>query len=374
MHLFTIALLSLVSLLIYDISKIINGNGVVAILSGLFIPVSQIFFYDYYTISGLDNILILLVALSTVLLLLKYLNSKRIVYVYIAVLLSFLAIFIKETYIIIPFMVFIFTVFCKTIKKTTKLRVLALTALPTLIYVPIKLSFYRFVKGSPYTPNVTLSTAVNNLHWLGSWLLGVNNSVYMFMPNPLPQYYSWLIFGNFIILVLLMFFLYKNSYRLALGIVLWLFMSIAPIIFFPRPLPYYLELSLIGIIIGFSFIKNSRTALLLVWTYLLLTVIQGNIIRDQWQRFSFIASANSVVTSLNNSIAPHLNSNVNGLCLNANNSGDSWAIQAGNSAKYFFPQLINIHTVSNPYAQCKYKNTIVVESTLDKYKFVKTIP
>lgn len=355
LHFIIIGLLAYVSLLLYMIAKRLGLNWMLSVLVGAFVTSSQIFLYHFYTISSLADILIMIAGLLSFLLFLRFVEKRDVRLLYAIAAIGLITLFIKETYILIPAGIGLYVIFDRKISKQSRLALLALVSVPSLIYIPLKLAFYH-PTAPEYTPHLSVAVIGSNLSYYSAWITGANKGWQMFLPNPLPRYYFVLVLLNLLSLIMMYVLLFRKKRVFALALALAIVLSLAPMLFFPRPMVYYLDLTVLGIVIAFATVASkNKLGVMLLCSYMAITFTQGLVVQSQWSKYSFVAVANSTVESLKSHISKP---GINTVCINSVNTGVLWAIDQGYAAKLYNPAISNVLLTQDKPLTCTQKNAV----------------
>lgn len=320
MHWVPIVLHAVNVVLVYLLARKISGSRFGAIVGSVMYGVSHIVFFDVFTLTGLVDQLFLLFSLGAIYTLE---NKPR-----LSLILFILAMFSKESFVSVLLVISYFFW-----KRRAKWKTWAQYWVPTVIYFFLKFLLYR-QQGEAYSYIINLPTLGRNLFDYGLWLINWRHGWQMGMPYPPHPYYDLVsvLFAGLLGLAAWNTWCTKRKiFWLGLW---WGVVGLLPFYFLGRALPFYLEFSLIGVIIVIaSGISKKR---LLGMVLVGLAIYMSLTTKVQWSEYSFSARGVQAAEKFRDQVIMQYDWNqYDTLCLTGMGEYELWATGVG--------QLVNIN-------------------------------
>jgi len=300
LHLIAFLTLFTVIYLVYKLIKILTGNEKIGLTAAFLYAVSASHFAHLYALGTYVELLVTLFALLSCISFIHYIKTKSLKGLIITFLYFLGGLFSKETFVIIPlllFLIYLYFVFRKK-KVLAKPKDIFLALTPFFatiaIYFLMRFKYFGFPEGDSYVW-VFSFRVFNTLFWYFLWALNLPEMLVDFVgpglrfnPNLFKFYSREIIpiFSLFVVQLLLILYFFINWLRknrnqklatlfFGLG---WFAISLAPVIFLPlHKFTYYLTLPLIGVVLSISILlENTKSVILkmsFLATWLLLSIL-----------------------------------------------------------------------------------------------------
>lgn len=300
---------------------------------------SPIFYYHFFSVSSLNNILILLFGLLLLLLVqvagatnLKLGKTKTLIYATVLVALSLLS---KESFLVNGAL-YVFIVFQQASKKQL---VPILSTFAVFVGSYLLLRFTSFKSVGEYSVRFSPSTMLKSLLDAFAWLAGYPRGWQYGAPEA-KTLLTFITAGvSFLSLAAGLFFANPKKHRKALlGFFVLLGLSIAPFLIIERVLPFYFDVTLLVIVFGIVRAAHQRSVRQQAVVYALIVlsfVLQYVAYFPQWQRYSFVANANTTVQNYLAVLSKNNFQDFAQICI-TNHSSGVWGTMDGQAAKYLY--------------------------------------
>jgi len=205
-HLTNIILHIIVSLFLFQILVKLGIKKNVSLLATLIFAIHPLNVSAISWIVGRNDLLLAVFSVTSIILYMKFKETKKKVYLFLSLTAYFLAMLSKEAGILIPAVIFLYELFiiAEDYKlKPNKLYPLFYFVLPALIYLALR----HFVASINVRDEIGLSSFIQNVYILFEYLA---KSVYFFYINPLPVKNNILILIGIITSIGLIFYLIAN--------------------------------------------------------------------------------------------------------------------------------------------------------------------
>lgn len=313
--------------LVYLLARHLSRSKVGAIVAALVYGVSHIVFFDVFTLTGLVDQVFLLFSLGSIWALLRYFEVSKYQLGWAALtwILFILAMFCKESFVSVLLVIS----YLLWRKRENLKHYLAFWG-PTAAYFGFKLLLYR-QQGAAYSYVIEPVTLGRNLFDYGLWLINWRHGWQMGMPYPPHPYYDWVSLAYAGLIGAAAWSLWRHKREL-FGLAFWWgLVGLLPFYFLGRALPFYLEFSLIGIVIviagGVSVMKHR-------WLYAVtlagLALYMSVTTKAQWVTHSFSARGVQAAEQYQREVvAKHDWSQYDELCLQGMKEYELWATGVG---------------------------------------------
>lgn len=315
MHWVPIILHSVNVILVYLLARKLSGSWYGAIVASLVYGVSHIVFFDVFTLTGLVDQVFLLFGLGSILLLLH----QKVRWSWI---LFILAMFSKESFVSV-----LLVITYHLWQKRSNWKYYFAYCGPTAIYFLLKLGLYR-QQGAAYSYVINLNTLGHNLFDYGLWIINWRHGWQMGMPYEPHKYYDLisLLYGGLIGMTA--WRTWKTNRKLFWLSSWWGAVGLIPFYFLGRTLPFYLEFSLIGmvmIVAGGVYKKwILGSSLVVLAIYMSLTT------KAQWVTNSFSARGVQAAAQFRDQVIRKYDWNqYNTLCLSGMGEYELWSTGVG---------------------------------------------
>jgi len=293
-HLLALVMFLIVCALVYKLLLQLTENKYQSYLGIFLYAASASHFTHLYTIANQELGHAIFFLLS-VILFIKYLNSRERKYITFSVLTFIAALMSKELAVTLP-IILILTYFFLILQRKIKLNIKDFVRIHIpyftvlVIYLYLHIFHYGMIQGDSYIWSISLGTLLNSLVWYGLWSVNVPKMLSDFVGpglnlNPKLMLY-WgrqiipiaLLFAAFCSITLAMIITtvrkYKREdYLLYIFAFIWFSLILSPVLFLQwHKFWDYLTLPLIGIVLVLSFLIV-KTQTILKKKYLLLAKI-----------------------------------------------------------------------------------------------------
>ena len=318
MHWLPIVLHTINVILVYLLARKISGSRIGAATASIIYGVSHIVFFDVFNLTGLvDQVFLLFGLLSIYFVWQGKMGGGWLMFM--------LAMFSKESFVSV-LLVISFLLWQKRVNWKYHLAYWV----PTIVYFGLKLALYR-QQGSAYSYVINFPTLRQNLFDYGLWLINWRHGWQMGMPYPPTTYYDWVSLGFAALLLIGIGKAWQKKRKLFWLGLTWGVVSLLPFYFLGRALPFYLEFSLIGMVIavssGMATMKNR-------WLYGLVlagvAIYMSLITKAQWEINSFSARGVQAAEQYKREVVDKYDWNqYDQLCLTGMGEYELWATGVG---------------------------------------------
>lgn len=358
------------TLLFLFLKKIISTK--IALVITFVLYLSPIYYYHIFTISGTNNILILLTGFSLLQFIEFNKNKPHKRKIIIASLITVFSIFVKETFMIN--MLLLLIVVYQNANKKIFFSYIAGTFCALGFYTLLRIRY--FVPADPnYSFVYTPAKLLENFGLMVSWLLQFPRGWQYGAPLP-KTIITYFVSGSFFSITgifLAILLLKKKMYLLFLGLLG--FFALVPYFFLNRILVYYLDIAMVIYIVAFIFAistlsKRSQNILTAIISFLF--IIHFLSIYPQWHRYSFVANANETAKNYILALKKANAENYDTVCILNHNKG-AWATQNGELASYVYDNKFKIIstldlTISN---ECTNNSLVLINDERSYKKLIK---
>lgn len=366
-----ILLFAVVFLLFKNLGRFLNPLPATILTTAVFL--SPIFYYHFFSISALNNLLMSIWLLLSLLLLdfpqakgLRLGSKQKIMLGFLLLILSILT---KESFLVNAF-VFYVLMSQNMSSKTMPLGFLVTTLL-IATYLFLHFFFYAAPQESDYQLNASIQGLLHTSLDMFSWLIAYPRGWQYGAPEPktFMTYLTTLItllgLGSIMVPLAPVIKAWKSQliFFVALGL------SIAPFLVVDRALVFYLDISLFVLVFWFVYNhtyihKHMRTQQNSIYGIFILSfVLQYATYHRQWHQYSFVANANEVMYNYERVLMENNYQAYDQICL-INNSRGAWATKEGDAARMLFGfagSIISTDENILPPA-CLQKNTLILEN------------
>jgi len=221
-HLTNLVLHALVSVIVYRFLIALETEMEISFFLSLVYAVHPIFVNAVDWIVGRGDILSVLFVLLAFIFIFKYIKYQKIIYAVVFVILALLAILSKEAAVMLPFVLSIYLIWNKKLKKNISVYIISF--IPLCIYVILRV----LISGKVNPEKIYLPGAINNIALPFEFLSK------LFFPlglKVLPDYNIWITLSGILVLIVILFLPLKLKRiipaRYFFG-VLWFFVFLAP--------------------------------------------------------------------------------------------------------------------------------------------------
>ena len=357
MHWLPIVLHTINVILVYLLVRKISGSRIGAATASIIYGVSHIVFFDVFNLTGLVDQIFLLFGLTSILLVWR----GKIGWAW---LLFILTMFSKESFVTV-----LLVISYRLWQKKASWKQYLIFWAPTIVYFGLKLALYR-QQGSAYSYVINFPTLRQNLFDYGLWLINWRHGWQMGMPYPPHALYDWVSVGYLVLLIIGIGKAWQEKreiFWLGLG---WGLSGLLPFYFLGRALPFYLELSLIGLALtvsgGIAVMKGK-------WLYSLvlvgIAIYMSLTTKAQWVENSFSARGVLAAEQYKREVIDKYDwSLYDKLCLTGMGEYELWATGVGELVNLLPHREIDI--VINPLIEnvkCHTKESLEIEYRDGKY-------
>ena len=237
-----IILFILNSFLVYEITSILTKKKDLAFIASIVYLSRYLHLKNlYWIIAGFQGNGLAFWIFCTILLYLKYINSKNNLFYISSLICSIFALLTKEGSVVLPALILLIEVYTQTSKRPFNFKNLLLRAFPfflltSIFYLP-RIYFLRaLILNSPYEMQFSLNVFLKNI-----------------------AYYTFYSFNNYLEIFLLgtlslIVFVRSENKKYAFFLTAWFFIGLMPYLFIAKhPETYYLNIS----VLGFSIILST---------------------------------------------------------------------------------------------------------------------
>jgi hypothetical protein len=310
LRIFSFVVFAMILFLVFRLAEELSKNKKISLLATLLYATAASHFGRLYIVAQAEP-LYSLFALSSVLLFLKYLSSKKPSRLFLSVLFFVLSLLSKETAVVGPFLLILVYLFYRIQKRTgIGVKKVAVSLAPYFIlltaYFYLRFAHYGLATGDSYVWNFSPLKALNTLSWYGLWSLNLPEMLVDFVgpglkfnPN-LFKFWSkeiWPIFGLFVVQLVLLIYgaiklllssrkkLFTIHYSLFTLGTSWFLIALVPVLFLPvHKFTYYLTLPLFGVVMMISYVlynlKSKFVNLSFVAVWIILSALTLNLTAD----------------------------------------------------------------------------------------------
>jgi len=273
MHILNFVIYIVVSILIYDLFKVIGFNEKAAFI-GLFLYITSATHFGRIYFLSTQEFGYSLFVLFSLILFIKYIKTNHKFYNILCIFFYILALLSKEVAVVTPLLIFLTVTYVKFNKNNLHPKSMLLILWETFkklfpyiivtgIYLFFRIFYYGFAEGDSYIWDFS-PRFLNTLFWYGVWSLNMPEMLVDFVgagfsinPN-LFRYWSkeitpiFILFGLqvvFIIMIAIKKLINKSidKNNLIFG-VLWFSVSLLPVLFLPlHKFSFYLTLATVGV-------------------------------------------------------------------------------------------------------------------------------
>ncbi len=300
LHVISFAVLIMIILLVFNISKKLTANNYTSLLAVFFYAVSATHFGHLYYIATFQELGFSLFYLLSMISFINFLKEKKIRYYFFMIITLVGALLSKESAVTLPASFLLIILFYVGFRfKALNLRqiifILSIPILILLVYLYFHVFYYGLAKGDSYVWIVSFRV-VNTVVWYVLWSLNIPEMLVDYIgpglhvnPNLLKFYWDKIIpiiilFGVIILELLFVFVKTlkkstKKDVRLYLFAIFWFLITLLPVIFLPlHKFSYELTLPLfaVALVLGNLIAKVQKYKLLICMflsNYLLLSVL-----------------------------------------------------------------------------------------------------
>lgn len=344
-----------------------------SLLLAIAFSLSPIFYFHIFAINAVANTVMLLINLCLVYFFLKTGKKAKTSYLYISIILFILSIFIKETFLINFYLIFLITYlkFRKNISKFLKIMIpLGLVVIIYFFFRSKSLAtnniYYKYII-SFYKLRETTSLFVP---WLFNFPKGWQYGVKL----PASKLYLLTVFLNIITVSSLYTFLLIRKQIIFVIVLIGLIITLLPYIFLSRILVFHFDQSYLIFFLGIAYslsilnktnVKASTLTAVLILFIPLLTVFT---ILPQWTRYSFVGESNEIASNFIQVITKAKIESYDNLCI-VNHFKGSWPTDEGRLANYISKKPLQIFSSSSPVIpkDCLREKSLVLKNEDRKY-------
>lgn len=293
-------------LVIYLVYKLVNKlveSDSVAFFAALLYATSATHYGHLYYLATYQELGLTVFCLLSVALFIKFVNTENIKHYFLSVATYILALFSKETAVVIPGILILTYGFLKLKKEkiiSIKKFILVLSSfiIILLVYLYFHFFLYGLAQGESYIWDFSLRF-INTLAWYGLWSFNLPEMLVDFVgpglkfnPN-LFKFWSKEIVSIFYAFGAAMTFiaclvlkvsknLKKKDFRIIIFSLTWFILTLVPVLFLPlHKFTYYLTLPLIGVVLAISYLiekakaaNSFRLAFAFIWVILSIFTLQ----------------------------------------------------------------------------------------------------
>ncbi len=251
--------------LVYEITSILSKRKDLAFVASIFYLSRCLHLKNsYWIVAGFQGNGVAFWIFCTILLYLKYINSKNSLFYIFSLICSIFASLTKEVSVILPALILLIEAYTQTSKRSFNYKNLLLRAFPfflitSIFYLP-RIYFLRpLILDSPYKMQFSLNVFLKNI-----------------------AFYTFNSFNNYLEIVLLgtlslIAFVNSENRKYAIFFASWFFIGLIPYLFIAKhPEAYYLNISLLGLSIvlstGMKYIYEKFCSMKYLLTIVLLSV------------------------------------------------------------------------------------------------------
>lgn len=300
---------------------------------------SPIFYYHFYSISSLNNSLMLIWGLL-LLWLVRFPNARNFSRKTTTVLamgfsLLFLSMVTKESFLLNAFLLLIIIWQC----AEKKLRWILLCLSFALVGGYFFLHFSLYESTGDYAVTLSLPVVLKSALDIVAWHLGYPRGWQYGAPEPK----TWLTYFTFLITTIGLSLTFISSHlarrwKEQVLFILALGASVAPFFIIDRVLPFYFDGTFLLVIFWFVYnhfpVKKMET----FWMFVLLgggLILQYFIYFPQWHRYSFVGNANETIHNYEQTLKDSRYQEFTRLCI-VNHARGQWATMDGRAAQMLY--------------------------------------
>lgn len=278
-HLIVILTFGLTLYFIFLLARLLFKNNQAGLLTVLFYGLASSNQTRIYFLSHYQEVLMSLLVFSG---LYFYLKGKSL----LATILYLLALMSKETAVVFPFLIFLFSL------NNLKKRVLSLgfISLLTLVYLYFRFSYFGLATGDSYSWSFSVGSTLNSLFWYITWSLGAPELLLDYIGSmliPISKFYSdfsfWplIIFPLLILVIMCIFLFFKSLSKITVKPFIYasaFLVSLLPFLFMPShkfAVSLGVPLLFFDLILVWLIIKNTKYLYLFIFLFILLNVPMG---------------------------------------------------------------------------------------------------
>jgi len=335
---------------------------------------SPIFYYHFYSISSLNNILMLIFGLL-LLLLVKLPKDKSIEWknthvLIAATVLLVLSVMSKESFFVNAAL-YGLIIFQRTTRRQMGVLFGGLAA---FIGGYLFLRFSSYSSAGEYSVRFSFATMIKSLLDVFAWVLGYPRGWQYGTPEPksvLTLVTAAVTAASLAMTVIVAGPLKYWKKHLFFGVLLGL--SVAPFLIIERVLPFYFDITILVVVFWvLETTRHSSTQLRKIVLILLglSFVLQYLAYFSQWQKYSFVANANQAVTSYLGVLSQENLQNYPQICIK-NHTVGIWGTMDGLSAKYLLGyegKIVSLPEDMIP-EECKMTKSLIIRN--DGLEYVK---
>jgi len=339
--LINLSLVALVQTLLFNFLRKIVPQWISAAIACI-VFLSPIFYYHIFTISGTNNILMLVAHLLLLQLVRVEYEKHRPIKIIWGLMIFIISIFIKETFLLNGLILSLIAYQNSERKKTFYMWLVAVIGI-TGLYIVFRMGQY-IVTDVNYSFVYTPSKLLENLASIASWMLNYPRGWQY--GAPLPKTISTFLIAGLTCLIagLTLSILMIKKTKLGLFLGMAFILSLAPYLFLNRILIYYLDGAIIVFFISIAFALNNfpkKKQLFLIALLISICMSHFFIIYPQWHKYSFVANANETAKNYIYTLSKSNVLEYDAICILNHNKG-AWATENGNLANFLYSKKFKI--------------------------------
>lgn len=340
-HLVNLIIFSLIPLLVF-ININLFFSVITSVLLTLVFILSPLFYYHIFAFNAIANTFMLITNLLMIYILFKKVKNK----IFLATIVFIISMFIKETFIVNFFILFliIFITKKKSLIKTLK------NLIPYLILIFLYF-FIRLKSFVPSDPNyafiLTFSKLKENLLLIIPWLLNYPRGWQYGVPLPKPLFINLFIFVNFITVIFLYLNLVLKKFKVFVIILVAFLITLLPYLFLNRILVHHIDNTYFVFFTGVVFSlyllykqKNGLAITILIFIFIN-SLVFFSFTLPQWTKYSFVAVSNETALNYIDVLKKNEINSYERICI-INHDKGSWPTEEGKLAEFIINKPIAI--------------------------------
>jgi hypothetical protein len=350
-------------------------NVIVALGIGLLWTISHINFYPIYTLSGIGDLIFIIFLFLTLHTYHQYIHTHQQKNLLFSQSFFALSMFTKEIFISIPIILIAMTLIDQKYRSKWH-HLITLFVIPTIIYYIFKFSVYQ-VSDPAYQYQLSLSKLFENCKLFILWTFNYPYGWQMGTPLPVSHFFRLMIIINALLVSLISMYALKTHIKKSLVPLVWILAGLLPFLFLNRVLVYYLNITLLGVLllVGVGLKSISRKyrfiAKLSLVSLIILNLYISFGLRQQWLTYSFVANAQETAQHFTTDVIFATNwDRTNTLCITNLNGDANWAIYGGKIINYYLDKSISIYTSTDSQLdlRCQSPNSVIFTNDARKFK------